>query len=357
MLIAQTGVSSALDTLNNSLELSQNTQQSWNTVWSGAIYSSSTSGFWIALVGLGLTLAAFSLVYVALTEGKEIFERQAWSQLVSLFIWPLIIAFFLGNNGALLARSVQFIHSFGLSQIEQVQQTQIAQLTFQEAVQSISVTNAARQQIESILSECAGKQGPQLPECLRTNQPIVEEILSEARQLNNGQEPESLRNWIDGLFGAVDYYTSGEFSADVFRATINFILSSVQWAFINILEAALLLTAAFSPIAMGLSLLPFQGRPIIAWLIGFISLLGVQLGYTIVVGLAAVVIVNSNAELITDVAFLFFLAIFAPILAIAVSGYGGLSVYRSITSGTKQITDLLSAGLSSSVQGLRQGYR
>ena len=105
---------------------------------------------------------------------------------------------------------------------------------------------------------------------------------------------------------------------------IRLILRSVQWAFVNILEAALLLTALFGPIAMGLSLLPLQGKPIWAWLIGFMSLFGVQLGYNIVVGLVAVVIVKSDAELVTDIAFLFFLAVFSPILAVLIAKGGEL---------------------------------
>jgi hypothetical protein len=127
---------------------------------------------------------------------------------------------------------------------------------------------------------------------------------------------------------------------------IRFVLSSMQWGFVNILEAALLLTATFAPIAMGLSLLPFQGRPILAWLIGFISLLGVQLGYTIIVGLAAIVVVNSNGELVTDVAFLFFLSVFAPLLAVIVSSGGGITLYRGITSNTKRLIDLASVGIT-----------
>jgi len=135
-------------------------------------------------------------------------------------------------------------------------------------------------------------------------------------------------------------------AGQVFRSTIlpiiRLILRSLQWAFVNILEASYLLTALFGLLGMGLSLLPVQGKPIWAWLIGFISLFGVQLGYNIVVGLVAVVIVKSDAELVTDIAFLFFLAVLSPVLAVLIAKGGGTALYSAIANSTKQLTDIAS---------------
>ena len=135
-------------------------------------------------------------------------------------------------------------------------------------------------------------------------------------------------------------------AGQVFRSTvlpiIRLILRSLQWAFVKILEASYLLTALFVLLGMGLSLLPVQGKPIWAWLIGFISLFGVQLGYNIVVGLVAVVIVKSDAELVTDIAFLFFLAVLSPVLAVLIAKGGGTALYSAIAKNTKQLTDIAS---------------
>jgi hypothetical protein len=138
---------------------------------------------------------------------------------------------------------------------------------------------------------------------------------------------------------------------------IRFILYALQWGFVNILEAALLLTALFAPISLGLSLLPLQGRPIWAWLTGFITLFGIQLGYNIVVGLTAVVLVKSGAALVSDVAFLFFLSIFAPGLAILVAGGGGVALYNGISSNVKSLIDVFSnaIGTVTSIALMRRG--
>ncbi len=102
---------------------------------------------------------------------------------------------------------------------------------------------------------------------------------------------------------------------------------------------------------MGLSLLPFQGRPIFAWLTGFISLLGAQLGYNILVGLVAAVVVRSGGEIVTDITFAAFLSIFAPALSILIARGGGIALYNGISNNIKSMLDFASnaIGVASSV--------
>jgi len=71
-------------------------------------------------------------------------------------------------------------------------------------------------------------------------------------------------------------------------------------------------------------------------------LFGIQIGYNILVGITAVVLTRSNAEIATDLAFLCFLAIFAPAIAIAISGGGGIALYNTVNNNIKGISDLAS---------------
>jgi hypothetical protein len=99
---------------------------------------------------------------------------------------------------------------------------------------------------------------------------------------------------------------------------------------------------------MGLSLLPFQGKPILAWLIGIFSLIGIQLGYNIIVGLTSTVMTAAQNQgqgisiSDSDLAFLLFLSIFSPALATLVASGGGIAVYQSISNNIKGIVDLVS---------------
>lgn len=339
----------AFQIISQSIDLSQNTAEAWNTVWLET-FNQINGGLWGGLVNLGLVLAALSILFVALTTGKEIIEKQSWTELVNMFVWPLVIMFFLGNNGNLLAKTVLTIRNFGHAQVSQVLQIQLGQLTFETAMTQVGITSAARQSLEALYSECQKFVGDELLDCWNGKQQQAQQILDEAQQ-RAGFTLTSLANFVNALISlpgtaAAQAIISGELASILLQnigvPIVRMILVAIQWAFVNMLEASLLLTALFAPIAMGLSLLPFQGRPIWAWLTGFISLFGVQLGYNIVVGLGAIVVARSNGELFTDVAFLAFLSIFAPGLAVLIAGGGGIALYNGVSNNVKNVIDFSS---------------
>jgi hypothetical protein len=72
---------------------------------------------------------------------------------------------------------------------------------------------------------------------------------------------------------------------------------------------------------------------------------------------SAVVLVKSGAELVSDVAFLFFLSIFAPGLAVLVAGGGGFALYNGISSNVKSLIDIFSnaIGTVTSIALIRRG--
>jgi hypothetical protein len=362
------GEGSALDIVNESINLARATSESWNRLWIDTI-DPIASGLWVGLVSLGITLAAVSILFLTLTRGKDIIEKQSWSELAALFIWPLVIMLFLGANGKLLANTVIFTRNFAYKQVQSVLEAQLGELTFRDAIANVTISNIGKQQLENLYSECRNKVGEELVTCWDSKREAAQKIVDEAeKQAAGSASVRALRAfaetlWNNSLPGAAqDAVTFITDPGSVFREKaipiIRFLLYCLQWAFVNILEAALLLTALFSPIAMGLSLLPLQGRPIWAWATGFLSLFGVQLGYNIIVGLAAVVLVNSGAELASDVAFLFFISIFAPGLALLIAGGGGIALYNGIAGNAKQLVDVLSNAIAAATTlAIHKGLR
>ena len=256
-------------------------------------------------------------------------KRFLWSELAASVIYPLVIALFLGSNGYLLSQTVLIIRNIGHQQVVNVLDIQLADTTFKSAISNVTLTQNVKTQVSTIYAECQGKTGKPLTDCLQEKRPIIEEILETAEQQNNAPL-EQARQAVAELKDFVQN------PGTVFNASISLILVTflyaLQWAFVNILEAALMMTATFAPIALGLSLLPLGSKPIWAWASGFISLFGVQLGYNIVVGLAATVIVSAGAQSVSDLAFLAFISIFAPALALLIAGGGGIALYTGINS-------------------------
>lgn len=351
--LAATTEGQALDLLTNAIEMSKNTVASWNEVWE-ITFRAADSTFWNSLVDLGKALAGFSILYLTFTEGKEVLEKISWSRLITMLIWPIVIIFFLSNGGAVLAQTVLLVRNIGHAQVQNVLGLQIAEITFKDAITNVALSNIAKEQIEALYSECKGLSNDALFECWDEKKESAEAIVEEAEEKNGGPL-ETLRNFANvvknlSILAIGDY---GEVFRTIHVPIIRFILRAVQWAFVNILEAALLLTAVFAPLAMGLSLLPLQGRPIFTWLVGMISLFGAQLGYNIIVGIAAIVIVKSNAELASDIAFLFFIAIFSPVLALLISSGGGIALYNGISSRTQQLANIFSNAIATIATGIK----
>ncbi|MBD2311117.1 hypothetical protein H6G20_05390 [Desertifilum sp. FACHB-1129] len=352
-----TGATEALSLVENSINLARATAQSWSSAWATAL-EPLDGGLWTGLISLSRILLAFSLLYLAVREGSEIVQKQSWSDLARLFIWPLAIVFFLSNNGTVLARTVRGLRAIGYAQTQRVLDFQLGELVFRDAITQQGLTAAGREEIQNLYAECSGLVGEELVTCWTEKGPMAAEIVQRSETLAGTVLPglRQFANRVAPLVGAVGGTAGGLLSGqsleeaagsavamvlrDNLLPLIRAILYGLQWMVNNLLEAALLLTALFSPIAMSLSLLPMGSRPIVAWSIGFVSLFGVQVGYNIVVGLVATRIVESNAELASDLGFSMLLAIGAPALALLISGSGGVAIYRGLSSTVKQIGDL-----------------
>ncbi len=120
------------------------------------------------------------------------------------------------------------------------------------------------------------------------------------------------------------------------QTSIKSFLFSLQYAFQNLIEATMLLIAALGPIAVGGSLLPVAGKPIFAWLTGFLSVGIAKISFNIIAVLTAAVIVNGPAEnpnANPDLMwFIIFLGVLAPILSLVVAAAGGFAVFNAISN-------------------------
>lgn len=355
----------ATNTVTNTLELSRATSEAWNRVWLSIFKAGAATGevgLWLALVRFAITLGALSIIFLAIKEGKEILARQSWSDLATMFVWPLVVLFFLSGSGNLLANTVLLMRQIATTQVRQVLEVQVGGLTFNQAISNVALTQAARTQIDAIYLECRDKTGDALITCWNdpAKRQAVERIVSDAERTNNGSL-NTLQQYAQTLFslsapgiaataGATiaSRLGNGE-GIDIFeplaaplQKLVESFLWALTWAFLNALEAALLVTGLFAPIAMALSVLPLGSKPIWAWGIGFMSLFGIQLGWNMLVGLVASILVIASAQAIADLAFPVFIAIFAPLLVTSVAAGGGLSLFSALNNSGGAIFNGLS---------------
>jgi hypothetical protein len=353
------------NTVTNTLELSQATSEAWDRVWLSIFrtgFATGEVGLWIGLVRFAIVLGTLSIIFLGIKEGKEILARQSWSDLATMFVWPLIVLFFLSGSGSLLANTVLLMRQIATTQVRQVLEVQVGGLTFNQAISNVALTQSARTQIDAIYLECRDKTGDALITCWNdpAKRQTAERIVSETERTNNGTL-NTLRQYAQTLFSLTGTGVAGTIGTNIAALTgngegvdifeplaaplqklIESFLWALTWAFLNALEAALLVTGLFAPIAMALSILPLGSKPIWAWGIGFMSLFGIQLGWNMLVGLVASILVIANAQAIADLAFPVFIAIFAPILVTSVAAGGGLSLFSALNNSGGAIFNGLS---------------
>jgi hypothetical protein len=125
--------------VRSSIELSKQTVESWNKVWGDVVNPS--GALWAGLCNLGTTLAALSIIFLAIKMVADYQEKRfLWSELAASFIYPLVIAIFLGSNGYLLSQTVLVIRNIGHQQVVSVLNIQLADTTFKSAISNVTLT-------------------------------------------------------------------------------------------------------------------------------------------------------------------------------------------------------------------------
>ena len=334
--------------LEGAINLSKDTAEAWNLNWSDLI--DPNNEIWSGLCEFGLAIAAFCLIFVSLKMAAENVQgRLFFSELGEFLVWPLVIVLFLKGNGALLAKTVLLLRNIGHQQVVKVLEAELADVTLRRALADVTLTNTAQEQIGAIYAECQGKGTEEYDDCIVEKQPIIEEIIAQAEDINGGPL-EALSAWTEDTFA----FFSNPVTAFLpsLSSFLKALLYALQWGFVNVLEAALLMTATLAPVAVGLSLLPLGSRALWAWGSGFLALFAMELGYNIIVGLAATVIVTTGGQTWNDLGFLTIISIFAPGLAVLLGGGGGVALYQGLNNyamKTAQFAFNATAGLTTSL--------
>lgn len=362
-LLAQEGSEAAVDIIQGALQLTEDTIASWNETWIEVV--SPDSMLWGDIVAFSRGILALCFIYMFVRYGNEIMKTKYLGTVAELFTLPLVVLLFLGNNGALLANLILVLRSVGYSLVTALLSKQLVGYTLQDAVRQFGLNNLGVQRIKQVYSECEGLVGDPFLQCWDSKAEEVEAIYARLQAQNSGIDLGPLqdfatalinRSGIGAIGAAAEGFSSGgingAFAAilqDRLVPLIQTILYAVQWAFVNLVEASLLIAAVVAPIALVLSVLPVAGRPILAWGAGFVGLLGLQISYNLLVGIVAVVLANTDGgaiETSQNLGFLLFISIFAPALATGLSSWSATRLFSAISLRANSFASILTGGIS-----------
>lgn len=377
--------------LERAIDINQNVIASWNQRW--------VSIFDSALFDVIITMSTFAAVVAVCVwmvnelkdfdGGDYLFKRSFYTNLM----WALFVMAMLVPGGDRLETLVRGLHTFGQEFNQQALEFQLDSIAMEDAIRALVGRGTLQSEISAQMAQCEGLIGERQFACLKDAREQVQGMIDAyeeewvidlpgtfvrlenyltnviygtdgpdivggdlgnrpidaAREVAAG-EAEGLRG---GLPGAISGFFLGTL-ATIIQSFVQGILLDIQFAFVNLLELSMLLTAMVSPFALALSFLPGTGRPIVAWVIAYISMVMVQFYYNITTGIVAVVVLNSNAHDING--FLIILAIFGPVIAIKLAQGGGIAVFDTLTSGTIGLA-LASLGMGSKIVSSFKGKK
>jgi hypothetical protein len=330
--------------LGDGVTTARSIADSWDKQWLDLLQRNPSENIYGTLSNLGIFFAVGTLLFFMLQWLRDVLESE-YSRPISSMIWPFIVVIMLNNsgNGSILASLTLGVRNLINSVNQQVVTTADADQLYQQAL-NMSV---AEEVAGSLLRPCQSLQGEQQSQCLTKANEKINLLWQEYKNLYGN------KTWIERLENKVNQisYGTGNVSENAFNAllgstvqtSIKNFLVSLQYAFQNLIEATMLLIAALGPLALGGSLLPVAGKPIFAWLTGFIAVGIAKIAFNIIAIFTAAVIVNGPAEDVNAdpdlMWFMIFLGILAPILSLVVAGAGGFAVFNAIgntVSGLKQ---------------------
>lgn len=316
--------------------IAESWQHQWDNVFTSPLYS--TLVYYSALFAAGAVMLFVLQFFKRLSQEEEL--EAALQSMVVAFLVCLLLA----GNGVVLSKMTLAIRSVTYTLSNSVLETTLLGVKLADAAQAATLVGPIKTQVAAEISQCQALVGQEQVDCLKTANERVGSLLQQWRGVIRVTNYASfVANSITTSLNDLGNFATGPvlqqgndqgFLAGVqgylIQQTIQAFLYWWQWAFANLLEIAMLLTALMGPFAVAGGI-AFDGKSFWAWLVGLFSIGFAQVSYNIIVGLAAVVIVDAQA---TDTnGFLLLIAVFAPALALTMAAGGGIAVFNVISSG------------------------
>lgn len=335
LIFAQLGNQLGIDeVLNNGAATSQSIADGWNSQWLNLLQNTGNGTLYGTLTNLGIFFAVGTLLFFMIQFLRDLISYE-YSRPISALIWPFVVVILLSNSGkgSILSNLTLGLRGYLNTQVVV---SPDASKMYQEAL-NMSV---AEEVTGSFLRPCQSLTGEQQSKCFAQASERIN-ILLQRYRTTYGR-----RIWINRLQTKIDnirYGTSvvsetsfNSLLGSTVQTSIKNFLVSLQYAFQNLIEATMLLIALLGPIAVGGSLLPVAGKPIFAWLTGFLSIGIAKISFNIIAVVTAAVIVNGpgqNLNADPDLMwFIIFLGVLAPILSLLVAAAGGFALFSGISN-------------------------
>ena len=305
--------------------------KAFNDTWKDALLGAAdgtTSPLYGALANVGACIAVIAILFWVIQWAKAMLDDAGINHFDRL-IWPMIVVIFLVNDGFLLAHSTLglrgTVNALNAMVMKGTQRGMDLEKSYRDLSRTLGDKELARAQYLACLEE---KDEAAQNKCLKDRK-------AEADKTAQGEN--WFGYWLDKLGSAVGKVgQSLENLQNVGFWIVRLLFSVMGVAFQWMAELSMLLVALIGPLAVGVTLLPVTGsqKPLIAWIIAFMTIGFAKMMFAVMIGLTAVVMSKTEITDFNSMVFSFITGFGAPLLSTMVSKNGGQAVYHSLKDTT-----------------------
>jgi hypothetical protein len=363
------GVTGGKTIMQNSMEVTEASEKSMQKMWDEIFGDGSVMYQAVVLVATSFLGIFFLLTILPILNDTGNFN---WRGVGSRFAWIAVVAVLIANDAAML-RGITIGTRDILNQTSStILDVQVDQVTMRDALNDVIVSEKARSTISMALADCEAKEGVEQLRCFKEGAEAAEAIIKEEERWINNQGKFKPSPGIQRALSRLDSTVadlraaekaaesgpgSGRFgwftSEALGMGTIDFILQStsqaasnellkaIQQMFVFGTEIAMILTGLLGPLAVAASLIPTTPRAVFIWMVAFLTIGFIKLTYNILIAFCALWVINAERQGSGDFVALLLMSIGAPAIAIALSGWGGISVLNSMATSAGTAISLI----------------
>ncbi|MBD2302256.1 type IV secretion system protein [Nostoc sp. FACHB-190] len=335
-LLEATGDTNADDIVDGAINGSRLVVSSFNQDWQDLV--NNQSEIYKAVVAISALCGVVFVSFWSINWYSRLTQEGFSNEVLNEMVYPLLVCLMLTvNNGQLLAATSLMFRNTAINLNDKLLSITRDGITLRDAIRTTNMDQAFTISVQTQLQECEQK-----PKTGKDDQgnPINPREKCKEEKINQAeQKAQEYKN----KYGLSSYSNSWN-PLDIAGQTINSMVQALSWiifsglqaAFQYVVQVAFLLNAYVAPIFLVLSLFPFGGKPIYAWVSGWLALTLVLMSHSIVCGIAASAIVNASNN---NPLFLQLVeAILSPILAVAMGAGAGMAAFSCFSSSARLIS-------------------
>ena len=342
--------STAQDLLNGQVASQQTLRGSIDRMW--ITYIGSTHNIWTTMVRFGGLISVICLGWLLITVVQKAANNDQFLEQLDQFVWVIVIIILLINNGAYIAELARGMRSLYLG----INDTVAVQLQSNNRIKEEFDEQLGRLQADRILELAKVT-------CEDTKKEVVESedgteqdgiqayekcMMDELQKFRDASTGDGLLGAIDGLMNEIrikvgqgakllGYGASTiAFGGDRYKLFITGIAFSIC------ADLGMLITALFGPVAAGASSMPGGSKAIYGWITGFYAIAATQIAYTLMMGLLADML--SESDSLGDYILPWLIGKALPIIAVGLGAGGGVAMYSSMTAAAMSIMNGMGGG-------------